>query len=70
MKARYSHTNLIASDWQRPARFYQDLFGCESIPPERDLSEEWLDKAPGGRGCAYPRNPPAPARLRRYGFDT
>ncbi|TFH09725.1 MAG: VOC family protein [Candidatus Atribacteria bacterium] len=47
MTARYAHTNLIASDWQRLARFYQDVFGCEPVPPERDLSGHWLDKATG-----------------------
>ena len=51
MTARYAHTNLIASDWQRLARFYQDVFGCEPIPPERDLSGEWLDKATGIEGA-------------------
>ena len=35
---RYVHTNLIARDWRRLARFYQDVFGCEPVPPERDLS--------------------------------
>jgi predicted enzyme related to lactoylglutathione lyase len=25
---RYVHTNLIAADWQRLARFYCDVFGC------------------------------------------
>lgn len=37
MHARYAHTNLIARDWQALARFYQDVFGCLPVPPERDL---------------------------------
>jgi predicted enzyme related to lactoylglutathione lyase len=35
--ARYVHTNLIARDWQGLARFYQELFGCTVVPPERDF---------------------------------
>lgn len=45
MPTRYAHTNLIATDWRRLAAFYQDVFGCTPLPPERDLSGEWLDQA-------------------------
>lgn len=37
MKAHYVHTNLIARDWKRLARFYIEVFGCVEVPPERDL---------------------------------
>lgn len=47
MPTKYAHTNLIAKDWKRLSTFYQDVFGCVPIPPERDLSGEWLDKATG-----------------------
>jgi predicted enzyme related to lactoylglutathione lyase len=47
---RYVHTNLIAKNWRRLAQFYQDVFGCLPIPPERDLSGEWLDNATGLKG--------------------
>lgn len=43
--ARYVHTNLSAADWQRLAQFYIDVFGCELVPPERNLKGGWLDKA-------------------------
>jgi len=36
--AKYAHTNLVARDWRSLARFYQDVFGCEPVPPERDYS--------------------------------
>jgi predicted enzyme related to lactoylglutathione lyase len=42
---RYVHTNLIAKDWKKLASFYERIFGCIPIPPNRDLSGEWLDKA-------------------------
>jgi predicted enzyme related to lactoylglutathione lyase len=45
MPTKYTHTNLIAKDWKRLSIFYQEVFGCVPIPPERDLSGEWLDKA-------------------------
>jgi predicted enzyme related to lactoylglutathione lyase len=35
--AKYVHTNLIARDWQTLARFYETVFGCRPVPPERDL---------------------------------
>ncbi len=51
MPARYAHTNLIARDWRRLAAFYQDVFGCVPVPPERDLSGDWLDRATGLAGA-------------------
>ena len=51
MPTKYAHTNLIAKDWQRLSAFYQEVFGCVPIPPERDLSGEWLDKATGVSGA-------------------
>jgi len=47
MKIKYKHTNIIAGDWRILAVFYQDVFGCVPIPPERDLSGSWLDKGTG-----------------------
>jgi predicted enzyme related to lactoylglutathione lyase len=44
IKAKYVHTNLTARDWRRLVRFYHDVFGCKSRPPERDLSGSWLDE--------------------------
>ncbi len=45
--AKYVHTNLIARDWKRLAEFYTRVFGCTLVPPERDLSGQWLDDATG-----------------------
>jgi glyoxylase I family protein len=45
--AVYAHTNLVARDWTRLAAFYQDVFGCEPVPPERDLSGPWLEAGTG-----------------------
>jgi catechol 2,3-dioxygenase-like lactoylglutathione lyase family enzyme len=45
--AKYLHTNLIARDWRRLARFYVDVFGCQVVPPERDLSGADFERGVG-----------------------
>lgn len=50
MKARYVHTNLIAKDWRKLADFYQQLFGCTPVPPERDLSGAAMEAGTGIQG--------------------
>lgn len=47
IKAKYVHTNLIARDWQMLANFYEKVFGCKRLLPERDLSGPWLDRGIG-----------------------
>jgi predicted enzyme related to lactoylglutathione lyase len=49
--ARYVHTNLIARDWRRLADFYQSVFGCVPVPPERDLSGPTLEAGTGVPGA-------------------
>jgi predicted enzyme related to lactoylglutathione lyase len=45
--ARYGHTNLIAEDWRKLSRFYQDLFGCIPVPPVRDFKGPDLERGTG-----------------------
>ncbi len=45
--AKYVHTNLIAQDWRRLAEFYEQVFGCIRVLPERNLSGKWLEDATG-----------------------
>jgi catechol 2,3-dioxygenase-like lactoylglutathione lyase family enzyme len=47
LRARYAHTNLVARDWRALARFYEAVFGCVIVGPERDLSGEWLARGTG-----------------------
>ena len=49
--ARYAHTNLIAIDWRRLASFYERVFGCVRVPPERDQQGAWLDRGTGLAGA-------------------
>lgn len=44
---RFAHTNIVAKDWRRFVAFYVDVFGGRVVPPERDLSGEWLDNLTG-----------------------
>ena len=41
---KYTHTNIIARDWKKLAQFYIDVFDCEPVYPERDLSGDRLEK--------------------------
>ncbi len=41
--ARYVHTNIVAQDWKRLVKFYIEVFGFKLVPPERNLSGQWLD---------------------------
>jgi predicted enzyme related to lactoylglutathione lyase len=45
--ARYVHTNLIARDWRALAAFYETVFGCLPLPPERDLHGAPFDAGTG-----------------------
>ena len=64
--AKYTHTNLIANDWRRLADFYQGVFGCVLVPPERDFQGEKLEAGTGIVG-AHLRG--AHLRLPGYGED-
>ncbi len=49
--ARYVHTNLIARDWQTLATFYESLFGCIRVLPERKYSGPTLEAGTGVAGA-------------------
>ncbi len=50
-RARYAHTNLVANDWRALASFYERVFGCEVVPPERHFSGPTLEAGTGLRGA-------------------
>ena len=64
MTIRYRHTNIVAEDWDTLARFYERVFGCVRVPPEREHVGEWLEKGTGVAG-AHIRG----VHLRLPGFD-
>jgi catechol 2,3-dioxygenase-like lactoylglutathione lyase family enzyme len=47
--ARFGHVNVTSADWRRLADFYSTVFGCELVPPERDIRSADLDAATGLR---------------------
>ena len=53
MKAKFKHTNIIAQDWRELAQFYENVFGCVRVPPERHLSGAWLEKGTGVAGAQF-----------------
>jgi catechol 2,3-dioxygenase-like lactoylglutathione lyase family enzyme len=48
---RYLHTNLIARDWERLAAFYERVFGCTRVLPERHLDGESMERGSGVVGA-------------------
>ena len=52
IEARFGHLNLIARDWRGLASFYERVFGCVFVPPERDYSGPDLAAATGVPGAA------------------
>jgi predicted enzyme related to lactoylglutathione lyase len=47
MPIRYKHTNIVANDWERLVRFYQEVFECEVLAPGRDLAGLELSRGVG-----------------------
>jgi catechol 2,3-dioxygenase-like lactoylglutathione lyase family enzyme len=43
--ARFGHVNVTGADWRRLAAFYEDVFGMEVVPPERDYRGSELESA-------------------------
>ena len=50
-ETRFAHVNLVARDWRRLVRFYEQVFGCVPVPPERDLAGQWLEDGTGIPGA-------------------
>ena len=51
IRARFGHVNVVARDWRALARFYEDVFGCTPVPPERDYRSRELDAGTGLRNA-------------------
>ncbi len=75
--SKYVHTNLIAEDWRSLASFYQQVFGCVPLAPERDFQGESLETGTGIPGAhlrgvhlrlpGYRENGPTP-EIFNYNF--
>jgi glyoxylase I family protein len=51
IEATFGHVNLIARDWRALAAFYERVFGCVRVPPERDYSGPDLEAGSGVPGA-------------------
>jgi predicted enzyme related to lactoylglutathione lyase len=51
MAVRYAHTNLVARDWRGLAAFYERVFGCIRVLPERDLAGGSIERGSGVAGA-------------------
>jgi len=47
INAKFVHTNLIAQDWQKLVRFYEKVFGCVALLPQRNHKGQWLADCTG-----------------------
>ncbi len=49
IEAKYVHTNIVARDWRRWVKFYEEVFGCTPLLPERDYNGDWIKDVTGLR---------------------
>jgi predicted enzyme related to lactoylglutathione lyase len=45
--AKYVHTNIVSDNWEQLAKFYEKVFGCKRLLPERDMSGKWIEDGTG-----------------------
>jgi catechol 2,3-dioxygenase-like lactoylglutathione lyase family enzyme len=76
MDSVFAHVNLVAGDWERLSRFYQEVFACVPVPPRRDQRGPWLDAGTGltgahlrGEHLRLPGADPAGPTLEIYSYD-
>jgi len=63
MNIHFKHAGITARDWKRLAAFYEEVFGCVRVPPERHLSGAWLEKGTGVPNASF-----SGAHLRLPGY--
>ena len=44
---KFTHTNIVSTNWKELADFYVATFNCKIVPPIRKQSGEWLEKGTG-----------------------
>ena len=66
MKTKYKHTNIVAEDWRKLTEFYQRIFGCHPVPPERTNTGLWVERCTGVPGAEVHG---VHLRLPGYGAD-
>lgn len=49
---KFVHTNIVARNWRLLSEFYINVFECKSVPPERNLKGEWLERGTGVKNAS------------------
>lgn len=47
MTVKFEHINIISRDWRNLVKFYQEVFNCDPLYPERSLAGEALSRGTG-----------------------
>jgi catechol 2,3-dioxygenase-like lactoylglutathione lyase family enzyme len=45
------HVNINAKDWKKVAAFYEEVFGCTQIPPQKEIAGEFASDLTGMDGA-------------------
>jgi predicted enzyme related to lactoylglutathione lyase len=64
MKAHYIHTNIISNNWKELVKFYEKVFGCVQVLPDRNMSGKWIED---GTGVAHAHIQGVHLRVPGYG---
>lgn len=58
------HVNINANDWKKVCAFYEEVFGCVQVPPEKKISGDYAADLTGMEGAdiegmtlAFPDDP-------------
>lgn len=46
----YKHTNINARDWRKLSSYYQKVFNCTPVPPERNFHGQWFERLTNLKG--------------------
>lgn len=49
MEMKYCHVCISCKDWRVISQFYQDVFECRPLDPQRSLTGEWTGRLLGGQ---------------------
>ena len=52
---RLLHVNINAKDWKKVAAFYETVFGCVQVPPEKEITGEFAARLTGMEGTQIRR---------------
>jgi catechol 2,3-dioxygenase-like lactoylglutathione lyase family enzyme len=52
IRARYAHTNLVATAWRQLAKFHEEVFGCVPMQPTRNYSGSGIEQLTGLLGAS------------------